>query len=239
MSEWYWSVFTVRPDYWYKAQTWRHTRYECFTFGSHTGSEPLTRCLPNRIIKSDFTAQQFETWRSVWLDSSQQGRVQEGNPQRYEWNMADNSGDKQNSLFVVKWKYTHRSGTSGTGCAPAVRSRPQPAGCWSLRQSTVEIRRSGYIQLNFISKSSFRRKSQNGHWMRTSHTGCEKLCSGCPWPSLRSAKWSSKVRSADIFIWSTERTPCCNKTSIYCSLFDSFRFPVAQGKLDFNSAQTK
>lgn len=153
--------------------------------------------------------------------------------------MADNSGDKQNSLFVVKWKYTHRSGTSGTGCAPAVRSRPQPAGCWSLRQSTVEIRRSGYIQLNFISKSSFRRKSQNGHWMRTSHTGCEKLCSGCPWPSLRSAKWSSKVRSADIFIWSTERAPCCNKTSIYCSLFDSFRFPVAQGKLDFNSAQTK
>lgn len=152
--------------------------YLCLT-GSHTGPEPLTRCLPKHIIKSDFTAQQFKTWRSVWLDSSQQARVQEGNPQRYEWNMADNSGDKQNSLFVVKWKYTHRSGTSGTGCAPAVRSRPQPAGCWSLRQSTVEIRRSGYIQLNFISRSSFRRKRQNGHWMRMSQTGCEKLCYGC------------------------------------------------------------
>lgn len=56
---------------------------------------------------------------------------------------------------------------------------------------------------------------------------------------MRSAKWSSKVRSADIFIRSTERAPCWKKTSIYCSLLDSFRFPVAQGELDFNSAQTK
>lgn len=42
------------------------------------------------------------------------------------------------TIGVCVLEHTHRSGRSGTGCAPAVQSRPPPAGCWSLRQSTVE-----------------------------------------------------------------------------------------------------